>query len=265
MSVTNVNNDKEIIFTIGRMNPPTPGHVGLIEALIKTALNKGLSQINIILSHSVDNVKNPLECEEKRMILYSGIIDTLKDKLSQLQPEYADKIKSMIVEIICMNDETPEAFGNNPIMKSVEYILTLYGYPREGLTMYLIIGEDRKNGYKFIGDGLSKKSPPVGFDDSIVLPRSESAMSATYIRGLATSGTAEDKQTFLSHYAAIGIPEQQAEYIYDQIRDNIEPIEQPAKKAKTEKGANGGTERKRKHRKSKRKTSGRRRVTRRHR
>ena len=263
MSVSNdINNENEIIFTIGRMNPPTPGHVALIETLIKTALSKGLSQINIILSHSVDNVKNPLECEEKRMILYSGIIDTLKEKLSQEEPTKADKIKSMVVEIICMDDETPEAFGNNPIMKSVEYILTLYGYPREGLTMYLIIGEDRKNGYKFIGDGLSKKSPPVGFDDSIVLPRSESAMSATYIRGLATSGTADDKQTFLSHYAEIGIPEQQAEYIYDQIRDNIEP---PAKKAKTEKGANGGTKRKRKNKKSKRKTRGRRRVTRRHR
>ena len=258
MSVTNVNNDKEIIFTIGRMNPPTPGHVELIEALMNTALDKGLSQINIILSHSVDNVKNPLECEEKRMILYSGIINTIKQKLSQQQPADADKISSMKVEIICMNDETPEAFGNNPIMKSVEYILTLYGYPREGLTMYLIIGEDRKNGYKFIGDGLSKKSPPVGFDDSIVLPRSESAMSATYIRGLATSGRREDEQTFLSHYAEIGIPGEQAEYIYREIRDNIEPIEQPAKKAKT---ANGGTKRKRKNKKSKRKTHRRRRVT----
>jgi len=267
-SVRTINNEKEIIFTIGRMNPPTSGHVALIELLMNTAIQKGLTQINIILSSTTDSEKNPLECEEKRMLLYSGIIDTIKQKLSKEFVDIAHKINAMNVEIICMNDDTSMDFESNPILKSVEYILSLYGYPREGLKMDLIIGQDRKDSYGFIGTFLSQKSPPVAFDDSIILQRSEGAMSATYIRGLATSGTSENKQSFLEHYASIGIPAERAEEIYQQIRDNINPEPKP-KKAR-DSGSGGSRKLRRKRirktiRKHKRKTYKKRRATKRRR
>lgn len=57
-----------IIFTIGRMNPPTPGHMGLVKNLIERAIQFGENKVGIILSHTVDSEKNPLERRKSRKI-----------------------------------------------------------------------------------------------------------------------------------------------------------------------------------------------------
>jgi hypothetical protein len=44
------------------MNPPTPGHLDLIEQLINKALQTNTDRVFIILSKTVDD-KNPLSCE----------------------------------------------------------------------------------------------------------------------------------------------------------------------------------------------------------
>ena len=64
-----INNENTILFTIGRMNPPTSGHMMLIRKMMLYALNNNLTQINLILSGSVDNKKNPISCTEKRNLL----------------------------------------------------------------------------------------------------------------------------------------------------------------------------------------------------
>ena len=63
--------NNSIIFTIGRMNPPTTGHLGMIYQMLEEANKQGLHDIFVILSHSQDNKKNPLLCSEKREFLNS--------------------------------------------------------------------------------------------------------------------------------------------------------------------------------------------------
>jgi hypothetical protein len=217
-----INKENEIIFTIARMNPPTPGHLMLIKTMMQLALQKGLSQINIILSSTIDNEKNPLECEEKRRYLYGGVILKAKQELLRENPSYDDAIEKMWVEIICMNDDVDiNIHGKHPILSKISYILNyLYGYPRPGIKMFLVIGGDRIDSYGFVIQSLTSKTPIVNCE-VIGLSRPEGAMSATYIRSLALSGTLEKKNEFFMYMQQLGINKDDIQSIYDQIKENI--------------------------------------------
>ena len=60
------NNDNTFIFTISRMNPPTPGHMRLVKTLINLAISGNINHIYIILSKTDDDIKNPLKCENEK-------------------------------------------------------------------------------------------------------------------------------------------------------------------------------------------------------
>ena len=55
---------KAAVFTFGRFNPPTRGHEKLVNAVIKTASERGADPY-IFTSHSQDPKKNPLSYDEK--------------------------------------------------------------------------------------------------------------------------------------------------------------------------------------------------------
>jgi len=232
--------DKKIIITIGRMNPPTPGHALLIKSMLKKAYLEGLTQVNIILSDTVNDSKDPFECEEKRKVLYNYIIDyaktTLIRDLQQKDEKFDEtdkqKIRDIKVEVVCMNDEI--GLVDHKILNCIYYILRLYGYDilnknaqnPAGLSVELVIGEDRAGGYKFIGNILSEFNPPIHFQE-IPLPRPEGAMSATKIRNAALSG---NKSEFSSYYSEMGLSEEETNHIYDYIRENLTPPK-PAKRS----------------------------------
>ena len=50
----------QVIFTIARMNPPTPGHFSLIQKMLEEAIRHDVIKVNIILSSKTDTKKNPL-------------------------------------------------------------------------------------------------------------------------------------------------------------------------------------------------------------
>lgn len=54
-----------IYFTIGRMNPVTPGHIRVIEQMIAAADKAGVEKVYVILSNNTKPPKNPLPCEVK--------------------------------------------------------------------------------------------------------------------------------------------------------------------------------------------------------
>jgi len=210
-----MNQIENIVFTIARMNPPTPGHKELIKTMFQKAAELGSARINLILSSTVDNKKNPIECEDKRMIIYGNVIDKIKTEMNQAT------VDNIMAEIVCMNDTIDEKYGKHPILSKINYFLDKYGYPQKPVKMYLVIGEDRMDSYGFILDFLLKMSPPVSLE-VIGLSRPEGAMSATYIRNLATSGTEKDKDEFFQHMRELGIQSaSDIELLYDKIRDNI--------------------------------------------
>jgi cytidyltransferase-like protein len=56
--------EKHHVMTFGRMNPPTTGHLKLIDK-VKDVANKYNATHSIIVSHSQDSKKNPLSAEQK--------------------------------------------------------------------------------------------------------------------------------------------------------------------------------------------------------
>ena len=55
---------KKAVLAFGRMNPPTSGHLKLIDKVRHTAEKQGASH-HVVVSHSQDSKKNPLSSEQK--------------------------------------------------------------------------------------------------------------------------------------------------------------------------------------------------------
>lgn len=235
-----------IIFTIGRMNPPTPGHMGLIKTLVERALQFGENKVGIILSHSVDSEKNPLECKEKREFILSGLIDSLKNQMKREGRFPSDKIDEIQVIIVCMDDPMPPEFGNHPILKSFNALFSQFGYEKPNA--YLIVGEDRAIDYGWIQKSLGDKIMSYQVEP---LDRPEGAMSATEMRGYVKRG---EYDTFMGKMRETGIPDERSADLYGKVSFGLSRPSVP-KKRPTKKGGKRGKQRKTKRRKSKRRTT----------
>ena len=64
----NCNNSNTLVFTVARMNPPTPGHLELIREMLTMAKNKGIKQVYIFLSEK-QGAKDPISCADKATAL----------------------------------------------------------------------------------------------------------------------------------------------------------------------------------------------------
>lgn len=156
---------KTAVVTIGRMNPPTLGHLGLIRKMMLFAHSIKEKDIFIILSNTVDK-KNPLSCDRKRDLLVArGMIDSIKTNP-------ADKaLRGINVHIFCMKDAIPspqdELCGKHPIIKHFCNIVKTH----RPHTVRLFIGEDRGGNYGFIGKYLNGMEPSVVFEEDVTTRR----------------------------------------------------------------------------------------------
>jgi len=238
------NSDNIFIFTIGRMNPPTPGHMLIIEKLIYRAASLGQTKIGIILSHSQDLPKNPFSCEEKRKLLMSGMIQALKEQMKLKASTYNPPISLESIDriepiIICMDDPTPPEFGGNHIIKSITALLLNYGYPKNPIERaILIIGEDRALSYDWVVKNLAGRRPPIQAELE-ALPRPPGAISATEIRGYAMSG---DWDNFLARMSSTGLSPDALREVFGQLHEML-TAPAPVTKGKG-KGKKGGKKRK---------------------
>ena len=144
---------ERIIFTIGRMNPPTIGHLKLIKELMEEKAKEGHGgNVYIILSRTLDK-KNPLPCGIKKGLLKGE--ETIRGMITQIQeenPELAD----INVVIQCMEMHTmgplpheQQQFQDclqisNPILKQICKIRVVNP---EVTNMLLIVGADKGNSF----------------------------------------------------------------------------------------------------------------------
>ena len=240
---------RTIVFTIGRMNPPTSGHLLLVRTMMIRALELGETRINVILSHTTDAKKNPLECGKKREILLGLVMTGLKP---QLMKEYSNArtkkiIRDMEIRVLCTQDpEVQSQFGRFP-MNSINALLSEYP---PGSSLHLIIGEDRATDYQWIMSSLEKREEPVHGTIEAV-PRPEGAMSATIIRSLVTE---RDKDGFLQVMIEGGMDETIATQLYDELKERLVASKAMTSKAKSIKTTTTAKGRKTKRRKYKRET-----------
>jgi hypothetical protein len=175
MSTINYNNDNTIIFTLARMNPPTPGHLYVIRRLIDTAIERDVDHVYVILSKTNDNNENPIPCNEKINVLGDAndltktMIHSEKQRMideSSTDTERKQKIEEMKVIAICV----PEQKGATPFTP----LFSIAGEKRDvpDLNLILVIGDDRRNMLDSITDFFFKWDN-VKSVDGIILPREE--------------------------------------------------------------------------------------------
>jgi hypothetical protein len=210
--------EEKLIFTIGRMNPPTSGHQVLIRNMMEKALCLGLRRIYIILSDKIDNIKNPLDCHEKKSLLVGGVSNVVEDLKRKWMVEKmgdimaVENIQECKVIVICMNEPENRKYGKHPILKCLAYLMDKYEGNHRKKESWLFIGEDRMDSYGWI----SKYSLDfLGHLNIVPICRPLGAISSTYVRELAMEGYLEE---FLGEMESIGIVRERGEEIYLNIR-----------------------------------------------
>lgn len=236
--------DNTIIFTIARMNPPTPGHLFIIQRLIEEGINKNAERVYVILSKTNDNNENPIPCPEKINVL--GIPDDIsktmiksikeKMKLNTEDEEIRRKIDNMIVESICV----PEQKGATPFTTLFDIVSQKSDVP--DLNFFLVIGDDRANMLDSITDTLFNKRANINSVDGTILDRPnmsqfkdlssnpeslsgvkisefpESAISASFVRNLVKY---DMRDKFFELYLPY-LDEEKIEELFQNIKRGLE-------------------------------------------
>jgi len=160
----------EILFTIGRMNPPTPGHLELMRTMIIHAISNHVPRIDIILSHSVGDSKNPLDCNTKYgYLVEEKMIERLREQMIASvvgNAEMQEKIANLHIVVRCM---TP---GRSPVLAAVDDMVNENIGTRgltENIVARIMVGADR-DFTKMMKPYLAKHEPPILFEQ-ISVPR----------------------------------------------------------------------------------------------
>jgi len=193
----------DVIFTIGRMNPPTLGHMYLIENLMKKGLENGVKKVYIILSSKEDNVRNPLGPEEKIYILRTYMIPRAKiEMMDKLSIPEAKQIKDMKIEILLANKFNK--YQSHNVFGAIHYL-------------NLII---KKKGLFITG---SPEFPMISTVDRVVLDRKKRPISGTLVRTIAYISYSK----FCEFYK--GMNNTDVHMIYELIKKLDKPTEEEIK------------------------------------
>ena len=229
-----LSNNNTIIFTISRMNPPTPGHLLLIQKLIEEAIRQNVPKVYVILSKTNDNNENPIDCPEKINVL-KGNVDAVKSMINglkntmigevnrQQQEPYASNIINKInqIEVICLCVRPDQKSPIAPLYDIVNYYSDI---PK--VHLFMIIGDDRADFLDTIVDCMLFKIENVGSVNGQILIREEmesyknydiaklraldiptmpkSAFSASFVRKLVTLGLENKFRDVYSPYLEEG-------------------------------------------------------------
>lgn len=212
-----------LIFTIGRMNPPTSGHQGLIRQMMEKAVELDIGKVYVLLSSTVDNHKNPLECRRKKDLLVgdvSNVVENLKQKwIAEKSGVDVGKIRACQVIVICMNEPEVKKYGKNPILSSIHYLLDVLEEKKPKKESWLFVGEDRSGDYQWISNYTTEHlGRLMGRLVIVSAERPVGSISATYVRGLAVKGDIGD---FLAEMENIGISKERGMEVYEEIRDSL--------------------------------------------
>ena len=255
-----------IIFTIGRMNPPTPGHMKLIQTIMDANADlpeddKGRGRVYIILSHTKDNKKNPLSCDRKKtLFLANGMIDKLKKT-------HKPKFDGIDVDILCtyepnkFSGECGTTFISSQLCRIIKSEQKM---GRRVTNAELILGSDRQDAFGQLPAYFKKQNiifndtGPDGnrvfqeYDDRLtrVEPKGNEAyidnedmpimpenMSGTLIRSLVEK---KQKARFVKLYENAGLSESDATNLFDELYYELynkvpsaKPSAKPVTKAKS--------------------------------
>jgi nicotinic acid mononucleotide adenylyltransferase len=226
-----------IIFTISRMNPPTPGHMEVVKELFRQAIRLHEQTVYIILSKTRDK-KNPIPCESTadsevdKLTMLEYLVEGLRQRLISSTSNRVKKAKYQDIRVVTMcvrSDEATPFSRLKNFMKDHEDVRNLF----------LVVGEDRDEMVDSIWSFLNKESDKVynvtekplartGSDRLKTLTKDEymtldldrvqpSEISGTFVRNLARDNQWEIfKQLYLRYNS--DIPEVILKRLYHTIK-----------------------------------------------
>lgn len=181
-----------IVYTVARMNPPTLGHVSLIENMMEKALKHNVKKIHIILSSKVDDKKNPLDPYDKKYLLEIWGIPRAKTDLVLRLPHHAEAIEQLAVNIM-LTHEYSRHFPND-----------VFGTVQE-----LLLGRTRGEKVFFM---TGERGFPVDKGIEVtLLDRTKTPISGTMVREAASVSY----EAFCSHYP--DLDDNELEWMYEAI------------------------------------------------
>lgn len=250
--------DNTIIFTLARMNPPTPGHLYLIQRLIEEAISKNVEEVYIILSKTNDNNENPIPCPEKINVLgdANDVTKTMINSLKQIMisnTEDADeksKIQRLRVVTICV----PEVKGATPFTPLIPIVAARKDAGIPDVNLFLIIGDDRKDlldsitDYFFKWDNIhsvsgeilpreemseykEKSADPEQLDELVISEVPINAISASFVRNIVRNNR---RDKFIELYSPY-LDEQKIPGLYEMILHGISSLPDNTKRDGQEK------------------------------
>ncbi len=177
---------KKVVFTFGRLNPPTVGHQKLVDKITSTA-KREKADAKVFLSHTQNNKKDPLNYAEKIRFArkaFGTVIEQSNSKtiiqiLQELQKKYTD------IVLIVGSDRVSEFSG----------LLNKY------------------NGGPFEFDSIDVRSAGARDPDAVGV----AGMSASKLRALAIEGKFDTFKTGLPKK----LSDSDAKDLYDTIRSVI--------------------------------------------
>jgi len=181
------------------MNPPTLGHVSLIENMMEEALRRNVKKIHIILSSKVDSKKNPLEPDDKNYIVRNWAVPRAKTDLVLRLPHKGEAIGKLAVNIM-LTHEYSRYFSNDVL----------------GTVRELLLG--RTPGEKVIFMTGEEGFPVDKGTEVIRLDRTKTPISGTMVREAAFVSY----DAFCSHYP--GLDEDDLEWMYETILELDPPV-----------------------------------------
>ena len=187
---------KTVVFTFGRFNPPTTGHIKLVEKIVKTAREYS-ADYRIYLSRSQDSKKNPLNLRDKIKYL----------KLSA--PRYESGVRSE--EIISVFDILVQ--------------LHEAGYEK----VVMVVGSDRVSEFKILinkYNGRSARHGSYEFKEIEVVSAGDrdpdaddvSGMSASKLRELASENNFEQFKVGISD----NLSDSNAKKLFNDVRSGMQ-------------------------------------------
>jgi nicotinic acid mononucleotide adenylyltransferase len=262
--------EDSFIFTIARMNPPTPGHMFLIRTLIYKALEKSVDHVYVFLSKTRNNDKDPLSCPEKEEFL-TGVGHTMIE--SEKQRMIAESkgalkvaVESIQVHVICVPEK--QHSGEREPTPVSELIKTVGANPRISELVF-IIGEDREKEFGTSVKNIFSKWGSIRSVEVIGLKRegmhelvqsskanreanreanqskpTVGSISASYVRNLVKhilSADAKTKDSYSKEFHDLYEPyldKKRIDQLYQSIVDGFARPDNPKPKAKTMKMKN---------------------------
>lgn len=188
-----------IIYTVARMNPPTLGHVSLIENMMEEALRRNVKKIHIILSSKVDSKKNPLEPEDKEYIIRNWAVPRAKTDLVLRLSDEREAIGKLGVNIMLTHEYS--RYSSNNVLVTVRELLLRRTY---GEKVIFMTGEE--------GFPVDKGTEVIRLD------RTKTPISGTMVREAAFVSY----DAFCSHYP--GLDEDDLEWMYEDVLELDPPV-----------------------------------------